>query len=421
VWVGLQVGLPSYVGDFNRTGTAVGGNSFQLITGRWLGGLQFGYELSPALGLRFGLGYGELHYEPAGGNFPPRATVPFHTTIVPVEGQVIYSLAPGATVNPYAYLGLGALYFQPYDNRDTKLRDGTLTLLVPIGLGLEFALAPRLSLWLDVGYRHNQHDYVDNFSSGSRDIFGTKIFKGDAYLAYSAGLRINLGSAPPPPPPPPPPNNAPVWRSLPDQSGMVGERLVINVQATDPDGDPLTLRALSLPQGAQFRDLGNGAGQIIWTPSEAQVGTHTVELEAADGKTSTTGRLRISVQARPTPPPPLTELNTVFFDFDKADIDAEAARLLDENVRLLQQYPQYAVRIDAYTDYVGTAQYNLRLSQRRAEAVRRYYESKGIDPSRITARGLGFYPQRCGPAEQDPGPGCRWMRRAVSVPIPPGQ
>jgi len=33
------VGLPSYVGDFNRTGTAVGGNSFQLITGRWLGGL----------------------------------------------------------------------------------------------------------------------------------------------------------------------------------------------------------------------------------------------------------------------------------------------------------------------------------------------------------------------------------------------
>ncbi|MCS7082484.1 MAG: OmpA family protein [Bacteroidetes bacterium] len=421
LWVGLNVGLPSYVGDYNRIGTAVGGNAFQLVTGRWMASAQLGYELSRTLGLRFALGYGEAHYEPSGGNFPRGATVPFHTTILPIEGQLLYSFAPAATVNPYAFLGLGALYYQPFDNRDNKLRDGSVTLLVPIGAGLEFALSRRLSLLLEVGYRHTQSDYLENYSAGSKDVFGTKILTGDALLTYSAGLRLNIGSAPPPPPPPPSPvvNNPPVWRSLPDQTGMVGERMVVAVQASDPDGDPLTLRALSLPQGAQFRDLGNGAGQITWTPTEAQVGAHTAELEASDGKARTSGRLRLTVQARPAPPPALTELNTVFFDFDKADIDAEAARLLDENVRLLQQNPQYMVRIDAYTDYVGTAQYNLRLSQRRAEAVRRYYESRGIDPARITARGLGFYPQRCGPAEQDPGPGCRWMRRAISVPLPP--
>ena len=109
------------------------------------------------------------------------------------------------------------------------------------------------------------------------------------------------------------------------------------------------------------------------------------------------------------------DLQTVNFDFDKSNIDEEAARILTENIRALMDAPNFNVRIDAYTDHVGGDQYNLRLSQRRASSVSDFYMNNGVSKNRIETRGLGKAPVPCD--DQTPEQGCRKNRRAESHPI----
>ena len=109
------------------------------------------------------------------------------------------------------------------------------------------------------------------------------------------------------------------------------------------------------------------------------------------------------------------DLQTVNFDFDKSNIDAEAGRILTENLRQLMDSPKFNVRIDAYTDHVGGDQYNLRLSQRRASSVSDFYIENGLSESRIETRGLGKAPVPCD--DQTPEQGCRDNRRAESHPL----
>ena len=109
------------------------------------------------------------------------------------------------------------------------------------------------------------------------------------------------------------------------------------------------------------------------------------------------------------------DLGTVNFDFDKSNIDAQAARILTENIRMLMDAPNFDVRIDAYTDHVGGDQYNLRLSQRRASSVADFYTNNGLSQGRLETRGLGKAPVPC--ADQTEAQGCRENRRAESHPI----
>lgn len=119
----------------------------------------------------------------------------------------------------------------------------------------------------------------------------------------------------------------------------------------------------------------------------------------------------------PSDPAQLSEddLQTIHFAFDKSNIDAEAARILTENLRQLMNSPSFNVRIDAYTDHVGGDQYNLRLSQRRAASVSDFYIQNGLAKSRIETRGLGKAPVPCD--DQTPERGCRENRRAESHPV----
>lgn len=110
-------------------------------------------------------------------------------------------------------------------------------------------------------------------------------------------------------------------------------------------------------------------------------------------------------------------LATIHFAFDKSNIDDEAANMLSDNVQKLMDAPNFKVRIDAYTDHVGTDQYNLRLSKRRANSVTDFYTNNGVSEDRIESRGLGKAPVPC--MDQTPEKGCRKNRRAESHPISP--
>lgn len=80
----------------------------------------------------------------------------------------------------------------------------------------------------------------------------------------------------------------------------------------------------------------------------------------------------------------------VLFDFDKADIRSEAEAALGRVVELIRQHPRSSVTIGGYTDGKGADAYNLRLSDKRAAAVKDWLvKHGGVDVKRVTAKGWG--------------------------------
>ena len=82
-------------------------------------------------------------------------------------------------------------------------------------------------------------------------------------------------------------------------------------------------------------------------------------------------------------------IDNIFYDFDKATLRPESKEALDQLVKLLEENPNVTIELSAHTDYRGSAEYNKRLSQRRAESVIRYLIEHGIAADRLTPVGYG--------------------------------
>ncbi len=82
-------------------------------------------------------------------------------------------------------------------------------------------------------------------------------------------------------------------------------------------------------------------------------------------------------------------IENIFYDFDKATLRPESQTALNELVNLLNENSNVTIELSAHTDYKGSAQYNERLSQRRAEAVVNYLIEHGIAADRLTPKGYG--------------------------------
>ena len=82
-------------------------------------------------------------------------------------------------------------------------------------------------------------------------------------------------------------------------------------------------------------------------------------------------------------------IDNIFYDFDKATLRPESEKSLDELVKLLNENPNVTIELSAHCDYKGSAEYNKRLSQRRAESVVEYLTNKGIARDRLSPVGYG--------------------------------
>ena len=79
----------------------------------------------------------------------------------------------------------------------------------------------------------------------------------------------------------------------------------------------------------------------------------------------------------------------VYYEFDKADLTDNSREALDRLVKVLKENPNITIELSAHCDYRGRADYNEKLSQRRAESVVRYLTEHGIEAERLTAKGYG--------------------------------
>ena len=79
----------------------------------------------------------------------------------------------------------------------------------------------------------------------------------------------------------------------------------------------------------------------------------------------------------------------ILFRFDKSELDDRGQTALLDIAKQLQENPNLSVELEGYTDNVGNLPYNVQLSQRRSEAVRRFLVEKGVEMNRINSIGLG--------------------------------
>ena len=85
----------------------------------------------------------------------------------------------------------------------------------------------------------------------------------------------------------------------------------------------------------------------------------------------------------------LSDSVAVQFGFNRAELDDRAQTALVQLVRELRRNPKLLIELEGYADPKGPREYNVQLSQRRVEAVRRYLVQNGVELARINSIGLG--------------------------------
>ena len=100
-------------------------------------------------------------------------------------------------------------------------------------------------------------------------------------------------------------------------------------------------------------------------------------------------QLNLVLQTRDTARGLIVNMSDVLFDFNQATLLPGAKEKLAKVSGILLAYPTLRMRIEGHTDSVGTDDYNMKLSQRRADSVRDYLVTNGIADDHVTAVGLG--------------------------------
>jgi OOP family OmpA-OmpF porin len=208
---------------------------------------------------------------------------------------------------------------------------------------------------------------------GTPDFGGSPPFDSTASNATATGglgLKINFGDSPW--------SLRAEWRlrhafdsdnSLTDQIGTLGIQYNFGggsaatmAAASQPEADTTPAVVPAVPVDSDGDGVANDRDQCPGTPAGAKVDAKGCEI---------------------------VKLRNVYFGFDSALLLATARSQLDVSAAMLKRNPDVKVEIIGYADARGPETYNLKLSERRAEAVREYLEKAGVEAQRMSARGLG--------------------------------
>ncbi len=161
--------------------------------------------------------------------------------------------------------------------------------------------------------------------------------------------------------------------------------------------------------------------QIQAAVSQQQALASQQELNAAQQKNDASSQKNaeleaqlIALNAKKTDRGMVITIGDVLFDTNKAKVKASGTPGLLKIGAFLKKYPESKARVEGYTDSTGSAEYNLGLSDRRAEAVRSSLVAMGINDTRITAQGFG----QDSPVGDNQTASGRQMNRRVEIVIP---
>ena len=206
-------------------------------------------------------------------------------------------------------------------------------------------------------------------------------------IGYHPGVKVYV---PPPPPPPPPPVQAPppvhtltVKAECDPCSVEVGKTSTVTATVQDSISCVVTYR-WTAPSGTLAQPAERST---IWTAPQ-QEGSVPVTVTVTCPTDNKTASDTVNIQV--TRPPVRTyTFEDVYFDFDRYSLRPEATRVLDEAIAALKENATLRVEIEGHTCNIGTAEYNLALGDRRANAVKDYLVSRGVTADRLRTVSYG--------------------------------
>jgi len=173
---------------------------------------------------------------------------------------------------------------------------------------------------------------------------------------------------------------------------VLGSLLIAVVAATGCAKRPATTQASApAPAGAAGTTAGGtGAAPARSSEFTGPGSTGSTSGSQSSGSTATPSGATAGA-ARPSPREfsEVAELRDIHFDFDKYDIRAGDARVLDSNATWLKSNPNHLLLIEGHCDERGTNEYNLALGERRAKSTMNYLVAQGVQASRITIISYG--------------------------------
>ncbi len=160
-------------------------------------------------------------------------------------------------------------------------------------------------------------------------------------------------------------------------AALAGGNALAQAPEVDPDSPATHRRAVEALATAKLLPIAGQSLDIMGATLEIKGVSLGVEGLLRDLNAEVRGReVRIAMSA------------DVLFDFDKADLRNEASPELEKVAAVLKEYPNAAARIDGHTDGKGDADYNQKLSERRAETVRKWFEKDGVK-TKMSSKGWG--------------------------------
>jgi outer membrane protein OmpA-like peptidoglycan-associated protein len=181
------------------------------------------------------------------------------------------------------------------------------------------------------------------------------------------------------------PKDAPINVSVSDFKNNMrsNEIIIFRSQANDKEYQGLTDSTgrftLRLPAGDKY--------EIFILGFKDSASYNILDIPAPKGNAYYKEAFKIDIQFMPSKTFVLEDVN---FETGKAALQPESFPVLDELVAYLNRKDDERIEVGGHTDNVGSAASNLKLSDERANTVRAYLLTKGIDPSRVTAKGYGM-------------------------------
>jgi len=376
-------GLGRDVGDTTGTSPDTGG-AF---------GLRLGYNVNKWVGVE------------AEGLISPTRTRNDSTReiILGYRAHVIGTFLHSGYVRPFVLFGYGALSSFPgtYNATDgnTYPRSRDTDGMFHLGIGAKFPIDDMFGLRFDARGMAPGAIAHEIVSVGSETGYG-----GPDWELLLSGY-IGLGGEKPAPPPPPPPPPVVVEKDT-DGDGILDKDDKCPNEAEDKDGfededgcpdldndkDGVADKDDKCPNEAEDKDgfededgcpdLDNDKDGIADTEDKCPNEPETVnDYQDEDGCPD---EIPAEVQKF------TGVIQGINFKSGKSDITRGSHKVLDKAVKVLTDYPDVKLEIGGHTDNVGKAEYNMELSQKRADAVMDYLVSKGISADRLTAVGYGM-------------------------------
>ena len=326
-------------------------------------------DVNPLIGLRYGhrLGYRfNFFSDVVGGPYNGDDPSIDDLGIVTARGGLEWLFAKGDRHDWFLSGGVGAMYV--YVNEDDDFTEP----MASVGLGQVWEVGANNSVRWEVRADH---------AFGDGDLPGNELTNYQLLVGYSWGLGAPLDS---------------------DGDGVANR---LDQCPSTPKGAKIDTKGCPLDSDGD--GVFDGLDQCPDTPAGVKVNADGCPLDTdGDGipdyldkcptvpAPGTADGCPPPVVETPAPAPapapaPLMTLGDVFFDFDKATLRPTAYEKIDRAVAHVKKMEPEMYELRGYTDSIGSDAYNLKLSQRRADAVRNEMIKRGAPADRITAKGYG--------------------------------